>query len=228
MLRLIGFFLLVLLATSLLRSVPGIGAIVGSFYGFWIVAIVLSLALTRLSVIATQRRKLSSQVRALGEVESAHNQGKLGSLYLAHGRAARAVVPLERAVLGEPDVAEWRYRLGQALLACGRAQEALGPLEAAATMDEEHAYGAVQLARADARLRTGDAGGALAALAVFERNHGASPESAYWRGRALRALGRRQEARTSFREVASLARRAARFKRSENRVWVLRALLLRW
>lgn len=228
MLRLIGCFLLVLLATSLLRGVPGIGSILGGFYGFWIVTIALSLALARLASIATRRRKLAAEARRLGEVESAHNQGKLGSLHLAYGRAARAVTPLERAVAGEPDVVEWRYRLGQALLRSGRAREALAPLEAAAAVEPEHAYGAVQLALADARLRSGDAAGALAALELFERNHGASPESAYRRGQALRALGRRDQARASFREVAALARRAVRFHRSADRVWVLKSLVSRW
>jgi tetratricopeptide (TPR) repeat protein len=130
-------------------------------------------------------------------------------------------------VRGEPELAEWRYRLGLALLASGRAAEALGELGAAAELAPEHAYGGVQLALARARLESGDAEGTLAALDTFDRNHGANPESSFRRGQALRALGRREEARGCFQHVTQLARRAARFQRAQNRPWVWRALLQR-
>ena len=131
-------------------------------------------------------------------------------LLLRHQMAARCT--------GEPELAEWRYRLGTALLACGRAGEALGELEAATDIDPEHAYGGVQLALARARLAGGDASRALEALDTFDGNHGASPESCYRRGQALRALGRREEARGCFRRVTQLAGRAARFQRAQNRL----------
>jgi tetratricopeptide (TPR) repeat protein len=225
MVRLAGFFVCVFALVALLRVVPGIGGWFGGFWSYWLVAIALSYALTHAGVRLASRRRLSAQLRALGDVESAHNQGKLGALLLAHGRAGRAVAHLERAAAGEPDVPEWSYRLGQALTARGRPREAVAALERASALDEEHAYGGVQLALAAARESAGDREGALLALAVFERNHGPSPESAYRRGRALRAAGRRDEARAAFDEAVELARRAARFQRARNRRWALRARL---
>jgi tetratricopeptide (TPR) repeat protein len=227
MLRLIGFFLLALALSALLRGLPGVGPWFGGFFGFWIVAILLSVALTRLSVLFGHRRALVREVRRLGEVESPHNQGKLGSLLLAHGRPRQAVAHLAAAASGEPERAEWRYRLGAAQLASGRPAEALEPLEAAARMEPEFAYGEVQLLLSEARLRSGRPDDALAALDAFERNHGASPESSFRRGQALRRLGRKDEARTCFARATELARKAARFQRARNRPWVLRAWLAR-
>lgn len=227
MARLAAFFVSVFVLVALLRAVPGVGGWFGGFWSYWLVAIALSYGLTRAGVRLGARRRLGTQMRALRDVESAHNQGKLGALLLAHGSSARALPHLERAAAGEPDVPEWSYRLGQALLARRRAREAVAALERAATLDEEHAYGGVQLALAAAREAAGDVEGALDALATFERNHGPSPESAFRRGRALRAAGRRDEARAAFGEVAELARRAAGFQRSRNRPWVVRAWLAR-
>jgi tetratricopeptide (TPR) repeat protein len=227
MARVVAFFVSVFLLVALLRALPGIGGWFGGFWSYWLVAIALAWALTLAGARWNARRRLAAQLRALGDVESAHNQGKLGALLLAHGRAARALPHLERAAAGEGDVAEWSYRLGQALGACGRHGEAVRALERAAALDEEHAYGGVQLALAGARSAAGDHAGALEALAVFERNHGPSPESACRRGLALREAGRGDEARAAFAEVAVLARRAARFQRARNRRWLLRAWLAR-
>ncbi|HVS19080.1 MAG TPA: tetratricopeptide repeat protein [Planctomycetota bacterium] len=227
MARLAGFCLSVFVLVALLRALPGLGGWFGGFWSFWLVAIALGYALTRAGVRLNARRRLGGQMRALRDVDSAHNQGKLGALLLAHGSVGRALPHLERAAAGEPDVPEWSYRLGQALTARGRAREAVAALERAAALDEEHAYGGVQLALAAAREADGDQAGALEAVAIFERNHGPSPESAYRRGRALRALGRRDEARAAFDEVGDLARRAAAFQRSRTRPWALRAWLAR-
>lgn len=227
MLRLFGFFVLVYVLVSFLRTLPVIGPFFGHFFAFWIVAIALSLALDRLAGAALQGRKLGGELERLGAVDSPHNMGKLGGLLLAHGRARKALEPLEAAAAGEPEVAEWHYRLGQARLATGALEGAVAALSRAAEIDDEHAYGGVQLALADAHARRGNSEGALAALDVFERNHGPNPESAYRRGRTLRALGRREEARTSFATAIALGSKAARFKAAENRPWVLRAHLAR-
>lgn len=227
MVRLAGFFISVFVLVAVLRALPGVGGWFGGFWSYWLVAIALAWALTLAGARWNSRRRFQAQLRVLGDVESAHNQGKLGALLLAHGRAERALPHLGRAVAGEPDVPEWSYRLGQALAARGRHAEATAALERAAALDEEHAYGGVQLALSAARGAAGDRAGVLAALAVFERNHGPSPESACRRGLALRAAGRRDEARAAFAEVSALAQRAARFQRARNRPWVLRAWLAR-
>lgn len=228
MLRLVGFFLLVLVALQFLRHLPLVGPIFDiPILGFWGAAILISVVASRWATFALDRRRVSKRVRALGHVETPHNQGKLGTL-LAGERRFRAAIPhLERAVQGEPEVAEWRYRLGCALLDTRRPREAVAALEAAAAIDEEHAYGAVLMRLSQAKLAVRDAEGALAALERRDRNHGPDAESAYRRGLAQKALGKRAEARTSFDEASKLARTSATFRRGAARKWGTLAFLAR-
>lgn len=227
-LRLIGFFVAVVVLMNFLRQVPGIGGLFHGFFAFWIVAILLSAALTKLSKAGLERHKLTVQVRDLGNVESPHNQGKLGSLLLSTGRSRRAIPHLERAVAGEPESAEWHYRLGIALLDSGRARDACVEFGAVFELDDEYAYGGVQLRAAEAALAMGDAAAALTRLAVFERNHGPRPESAYWRGVAHKKAGDRAASAQAFGEVSHLASEGARYQGAENRNWIARAAWSRW
>lgn len=227
MLRLIGFFALVYVLTLVLGHLPVVGAFFRStgIFGLWFTAVLLSLVASRLGALAYRRRRDRATVRQLAAVESPHNQGKLGALLLAQGRARRALPHLERAVQGEPGVAEWHYRLGTAQLLLRRPAEAAAALERAVALDEEHAYGAALMRLAEARSASGAHDGALADLARLEKNHGPSPESAYRRGLALKQLGRREEARSALREVSELARHAARYQRRTAGLWVVRARL---
>lgn len=230
MLRLLGFFVVVIVLTQVLGMLPVIGPLFGrlGIFGLWITAILLSLFLSRWGDRALTMRKDRAAVRELTAVDSPRNKGKLGSLYLAQGRAGKALPLLEEAVRGEPDVAEWQYRLGSALLALRRPEEALAPLSRAVELNEEHAYGAAVMRLAEAQTATGAYEDALASLARFERNHGPSAESAFRRGVALRAAGQNDEARGAFAEVGRLAREAARYKRREAAVWAARAKLARF
>lgn len=225
--RTIGFLLLVFGGLQLLRFVPWIGGLFHGLLGFYLAAALVSLVVAWVSTRLVSRRRFRNRARDLGHVESPHNQGKLGSLLLAHGRAREAIPPLQRAASGEPAVVEWHYRLGLALLASREPQAARTALQRAFELAPEHAYGALQLALADASLRTGDATAALAALDRYERDYGPSAESAFRKGQVLRALGRKSEARASFANVHALASRAAKFERRNHRLWVIRALLSR-
>jgi tetratricopeptide (TPR) repeat protein len=225
--RLLGFFVLAWILVEVLQALPVVGSYFHGLLGFWLVLIALSVLSGRLARAGRRRAKLESEIRALGNVDSAHNQGKLGSLLLAHGRVKPAVVHLERAAQGEPERAEWHYRLGQAQLQAGRPEAAIGPLERAVALDEEHAYGGVQLALAEACTALGRFPEALERLRVFERNHGPSPESAYRRGQALKKQGEHGAAKRAFAEVAALARSSARYQRKHHGRWVLRAQLSR-
>lgn len=228
MLRLIGFFVLVLVVLQLLRHVPIVGAIFQiPILGFWGAAILVSAVASKFAVVAVDRSRFARRRRELGHVETPHNQGKLGALLLASGRAKAAIAPLENAVKGEPASVEWRYRLGSALLAAGRAADAAVELERAAAIDREHAYGALQMRLADALARGNRHADVLTALDQFDHDHGANAESAYRRGRSLRALGRRDEANESFRHAGDLARGVARYQRTYARTWAWRAFLAR-
>jgi hypothetical protein len=226
-LRLAGFFVVALVALNLLRAIPYLGALFHGFFGFWLAAILVAAAASKGADALLVRRRLGSSIRALGAVDRPHNHGKLGALYVSHGKAAKALPHLDRACEGEPEFAEWHYRRGLALLDLGRAPEAAASLERALELQPELAYGAVRLALARAHLATRSPEKALAELERFDVGHGPSPESAYRRGRALAAAGRRDEAKRSYREVSRLAAEGAHFQRKHHRVWVLRALLAR-
>jgi len=225
LLRLLGFFVLVLVARFVLGYVPVVGGFLRAtgFFGLWITAILVGFGLSQLGTLFLRRRRDRANMRALAAVDSPHNHGKLGALLLAQGRLRRALVHLEAAAAGEAEVAEWHYRLGATRLALGRPAEALPELERAVEIDEEHAYGAALMRLAEARAATGAQAEALADFERLERNHGPSPESAFRRGAALKALGRKDEARSAFAEVAELARHAARYQRREAGLWVVRA-----
>ena len=220
MLRLVGFFVATLVVLHLLRQVPVIGQVFDiPILGFWGAAILVSAAASKLADAALRRRRMHRRLRDLVHVETPHNQGKLGSLLAGEGRYREAIPHLERAVSGEPTVAEWRYRLGCALLRTRRPSEAAASLAEAAAIDEEHAYGAVLARLAEARLAAGDPEGALEAIRRREANHGADAETAYRRGLAEKAVGRKADARASFAETRRLAGSAARFQRAQARKW---------
>ncbi|MBL8858180.1 MAG: tetratricopeptide repeat protein [Planctomycetes bacterium] len=228
MLRLVGYFALVFGALYVLRSIPVVGDLFRiPFLGFIVAAALVSAALSWFGVRAVDRRRTKAMLSRIGAVETPHNQGKLGSFLLAQGRARAALPHLERAVQGEGESAEWNYRLGMAYLQAKRAREAIGVLETAARIDEGHAYGSVLLRLSEAHLAAGSAESALETLARFERNHGPSPESALRRGLALKQLGDRPAARRAFAEVSQLASRAAKFQKSGQRGFVLRAFFMR-
>jgi len=220
MLRLVLWFGAVLIVMRVLQALPVVGGWFHGLLGFWLVVILLSVAGARLTKVLTERRHMAARLRELEVVDSAHNQGKLGTLFLTHGRPRRALAPLEAAVDGEPDDPEWRYRLGCALLAVGRPDEAVERLGEAARLDAEHAYGGVQLRLAEACLAARAPDAALAALDVFDRNHGENPESLYRRGCALAAVGRKREARECWSRVGHVAGSGAAFQRRSNARWV--------
>jgi tetratricopeptide (TPR) repeat protein len=229
-LRLLGFFVLAVFLASLLGHVPIVGPVFRhtGILGILLAAALLSAVFARIGERLIVARKLRSELRTRAEVGSAHNHGKIGALYVTHGRPQKALAHLEEAVRGEPDVAEWHYRLGLARLSLRDAAGALAALDGCLALDDEHAYGAAQMRRAECLQRLGRAQEALDALALFERNHGPSPEAAFRRGKALRSLGRAAEARASFAEVAELARRATRYQRKSAGLWALRASVARF
>ncbi|HUR27551.1 MAG TPA: tetratricopeptide repeat protein, partial [Planctomycetota bacterium] len=130
-----------LLLANLLPHVPGIGRVFGGIWGFWIAVILMSALVARFSGQLLERRRMRRQLAEFGRVETAHNQGKLGTLMLQRGSVRSAIPALERAVAGEPGVAEWRYRLGVALRASGEPGRAAKELEAALALAPAHAYG---------------------------------------------------------------------------------------
>lgn len=230
MLRLLGFFVLVLVtlgvARSLLGGVPVIGPLLHvPLLGFWIVAALLSMGASKLATASLDRGKQRALERRLGAVETPHNQGKLGSLLLQQGRPKAALPSLERAAEGEPEVAEWAYRLGLARMRSGQPEAGLASFERALALDEGVGFGEPLLRGAEVLHGLERYEESIGWLERFERNHGPSPEWAYRRGQALARLGRREEAREALDSVAQLASQGASYQRGSGAGWVWRA---RW
>jgi len=228
-LRLIGFFVLVLVLLQVLRALPVVGGVFQvPLLGFWLTAILLSVLFSKLAADALDRRKANALQRQLGAVDTPHNKGKLGVLLLTQRRYRKALPYLEQAYDGEPESTEWAYRLGVARLRSGDHDGAVEALERAIATNEEYAYGQVRMRLAETLAKRGDHEQALACLERFELNHGPNPESAFRRGSSLRALGRKPDARAAFEEVARLASQLARFQRKGAAVWVARAQWAKW
>lgn len=229
MLRLLGFFGLTFVVFLVLTRLPFVGRLAGGvpILGFFLAAALASRGLQLWVQAATNRRKEQALVRQLGAVDSPYNKGKLGSLLLLQRRYAKAVPLFADACAGEPESAEWHFKHGRALLRTRRAEEAVAALERAVELDEEHAYGAAMMHLAEARLAAGDVEGSLEALDRVERNHGDTPESAYRRGLALRAAGRKDEAKRHFARVGELAKAAVGYQKRTASLWSLRAAMAR-
>ena len=73
----------------MLQRLPGIGGLFHGFFGLWLVLIGLSLGLGRLAAAARRRRRLESDIRALGTSRAPHNQGKLGACSWRRGERRR-------------------------------------------------------------------------------------------------------------------------------------------
>lgn len=227
MLRLAGYVLLVFAVIFVLRHVPGLGFLFAiPFLNFFLAAAIVSAAIGWWTSRTVDTRRVRALEREFGAVDTPHNQGKLGVLILARGRPRRAIPHLARAASGEPERAEWHYRLGMARLAAGEANTAVLDLEQAVQTDSDHAFGAPRLRLAEARIAARDAAGSLAAVEGFERHYGPTPESAYRRGLALRALSRSSEARAAFASVAELARSASRGMRRDGAWMGLKSWIL--
>ncbi len=226
--RWVVFLVAALLVAGGLRQIPGFGELFRGIWGFWLAVILVSWATSWGTARWLERTRLARRRRELGHVATAHNQGKLGTLLLQHGRARAAIEALELAVAGEPDNPEWHYRLGSALRSRGKADRAVGELERALSLAPAHAWGEVAIELTQARRSLGNPAGALAALEAHDREHGENVRSLYLRGACLRALGRAEEARAAFRQVGELAQRLPAFSRRGTARWRVGAFLRRF
>lgn len=229
MLRLVGFFALVLVAFNVLAMLPVVGPLLQrlGFLGYWVVAILVSVLVARASERLLESRRHRKRLRDLGAVDTPNNQGKLGLLYLQTGRLRSAVPLLEAAFRGQPEVSDWAYGLGRAKMAQRDYQAAGEYFARVVTDDPDHGFGGAFLGLAAAALALGRPEGALEALAGHELRRGKTPKGAYLRGRALKALGRKAEAREAFGEVLEFGGRLPAYQRREYLGLAWRAMLAR-
>ena len=200
--------MLVVLTQKVLRVIPVIGDLIGGLgiFGFWVVAIFVGWYLEALGARLLAKRRFDAQVRSLGDVETAHNQGKLGALLLARGKFKAALGPLLRAKEGQPDSLEWDYGLARTYLGLGQYIQAAEHFQAVAAVDAAYGYGRVLLGLAEARLECDETDIALQALDRHDQDRGATPESALLRGLVFKKLGLKDQARAAFESVSGLAK----------------------
>jgi tetratricopeptide (TPR) repeat protein len=223
--RFLGFFLLVFALLSLLRMVPVIGGLFQiPLLGFFLAAMIVSMVAARLGTQVVSNRKFSDEIKRLGTVDTPHTLGKLGRMLEMSGKHAKAVEPLQQAIAGEPEMVEWHYRLGCAQLGLRDFAQAIKHLEDARQLDEEHAYGGVLLALAEAQRLGGEGQAALASLERYEVLQGPTPESAFRRGQVHTKLKDSQRARAALDEVGQLAAQQPKYQRSDGRRWAAKAL----
>lgn len=230
MLRLVGFFALVLFAYRFLSMLPVVGPLLSSlgFLGYWAVAILVSVLLGRVAERLLQRARFKRRVEALGAVETPNNEGKLGMLLLQSGRVTGAVPHLEAAFRGQPEVSDWAYGLGRAMLALGRPEEAGRYFARVVADDPQHGYGGAYTGLAEAALLVGRPEGALEALDEHDHRHGANPKSLFLRGKALAALGKQDEAREAYGRVLEIGKDLPKFQRKGYLPLAMKAMLARW
>jgi tetratricopeptide (TPR) repeat protein len=107
-----------------------------------------------------------------------------------------------RAVELDPSMAQAHHLLGQYLHRVGALPQALLAFEAAERLDPGHAFGDSLLLQARVLFELGRHDQALERFAEHQRTHGGGHRSDYWRGEALAAAGRSQEAGDAFRAAA--------------------------
>jgi tetratricopeptide (TPR) repeat protein len=228
-LRLIGYFLLVFVALSLLRQLPFVGAVFDiPFVGFYLAAIVVSLVSARMGSKLVDKRRLRRSISALGEVDTPHNAGKLGALLAGQGKHREALPHLEKAWAYDGEVAEWAYRVGRSKLSLGEIEGASEALAKAVLVDEEHGYGEALRRLAEALTLGGAPDEALSRLDRHDVIYGETPESAYLRGRAHQGRGDREAAKAAFARAPGLVEDVVKYQRAGARAWAMRARLAGW
>ena len=161
----------------------------------------------------TSAGRVARRRRELELTDTPNNRGKLGLLELKQGRLKRAIEHLEIAFDGQPDVGDWAFGLGLAYLETGNHQRA-GELFARVVVDDPNlGFGQPFLGLANSAIGVGRPQDALEPLAEFEQRFGKAPEASYWRGLALKKLGRKEDAAAAFREVGALASELPGFQR---------------
>ncbi len=214
--------------TLLFRELPLVGGLFRvPLFGFFLTAILLSTVGARAAQWIAQRRALSRDLADLGIVDTPNMRGKLGRLLLLNGRPRQALEPLSEALAADETDLEWTYRLGMARRLVGEAQEATRLLARVTQVDERYAYGEPWLQLALCHLDLGKPTQAVEALERFERLQGATPQQVFWLGCAIKASGRKEDARAVFNRLPELVKQAPKYQRAAARQFLLRSYLTR-
>lgn len=239
---------LVVLATRSGRSGGELGGLGGgaSYYAFWILApTVMSLVAARPIVLAivpfaiVARRWLPDPwlwLRDLGRARKLESDAEanpanvtarrdLAKLWLAQGRARRALPRLEEALARDPGSAELHYLRGLCLLRSGEPARAIEDLVEVVHLDPRLGYGEPYLYAADALIELARWDDAEDALERFLDAQRSSVEGWYKLARVRRARGDREGSGAALREARTSYHGSPGFHRRRHFGWFVRAWL---
>lgn len=215
----------------------------GSYYLFWMLAPMVTAAVTRhpsvlvvvaVALIARRRlpdpylfirhlarvRRLRNEVSLNPQNATAHRE--LAMIYLAKRRPTHARPHIE-AALRRNDSAELHYLKGLAALGERRWQDAHAAFEAAVDRDAKFGYGDPYLRAGDAYCAEGRLDDALHAYECVIEINSSSVEGRYKLAELHRRLGDSEAARRLLADAVSTYRQLPSFLRRTHWAWYLRA-----
>lgn len=158
---------------------------------------------------ASDREREASAVSALTDITSRPQKASpdelvmaytlLGDIHLGRSRISRAEAAYTQALKLDPKVARALIGLGEALYRAGRYSEAQARFEAGAQADPDDVLANIGVAKSKLMLERLEE--AHASLKKLRESHPNSVSGAYWYGRALEALGSREQAERAYREA---------------------------
>lgn len=150
-------------------------------------------------------------------------QYQLGLIYAGRRDWEQAEARFRRAAEIDPEDADYQFHLGRALHELGKAAESIDPLERAAKLNDKVAGSEVWRELGGAYLDLRQAEPAAAALQKFVERHEYDPQGLVLLGRALRALGRQEQAVPYFKSAIAAAETMPAHRRGETRRWAAAA-----
>lgn len=230
MMRLIGFFAVVWLVHRVLLVVPGVGDFLGrsSFFGYWAVAILVSLLGSRLVSARVASSRIKRRRSELLATDTPNNRGKVGLLELKLGHPKRAIEHLSIAFEHQPNVGDWALGLGLAHLELRDYQKAGECFARVVTDDPNMGFGQPFLGLARCAIGVGRPQDALGPLDEFEQRFGPAPEAAFWRGVTYKRLGRKAEAQAAFQKARAVASELPSFQSGRRWRMVWRSLIAQY
>ncbi|MEB3100292.1 tetratricopeptide repeat protein [Ferviditalea candida] len=166
-------------------------------------------------------RRLAKLLQEL-RVHSHNTSGKLEAarILIEKKRFGEAKAYLEQIVPVMEDSAEVLYELGLCHLKLGELEVGEKLMQKALSINPRVKYGEPYLRLGEAFLKA-DPGKALHYLENFRKEQSSSCQAYYLLGKLYNELGRKEDANRAFREISEIYRVLPKYKRKQERRWVL-------
>ena len=147
----------------------------------------------------------------------AHYQ--LGLIYQQRRNYSEAIPRFERAIEIDPGDPDPHYQLGRIFLDQKRFEDARRCFATTAALNDKHSSSDVWRDLGAADLELGNTGQAVAELEKYVDRRNYDPEGLYLLGRALKKLGRNQEARSAFERCVEAVQTLPSHRRRQTARW---------